>query len=59
MKATRRVVVFLEICAWFVVEGLKGALDARMRRHLAPGLCTRPHRCRVDGPCNGYPRVDS
>ena len=34
------------------VEGLK-----KLFRLEEPQICTRTHKCAVDGPCNGYPRI--
>lgn len=27
-----------------------------MEQNAVPDYCTRQHHCKIDGPCNGYPR---
>jgi hypothetical protein len=49
----RRLLTLCDLAVWLA----KTALDERMRRLVTPGVCTRRHTCRLDGPCNGYPRV--
>jgi hypothetical protein len=50
----------LMICAWFVVEFVKAAMDEAMLRWASDGtgMCTRRHQCRFNSDdCNGYPRI--